>query len=134
VQLVFDGPGASGSPGGNGSAGGGAPSSGTAPAKKKYNALGILEDVLPEDASDAPSGNGDGQPKGTQEVLDIGPEQPPKKEVVARREPVVVGAGRTRSVSAATQPANVDWTNVGRNDPCPCGSGKKFKKCHGATL
>jgi len=22
--------------------------------------------------------------------------------------------------------------NVGRNDPCPCGSGKKFKKCHGA--
>jgi uncharacterized protein len=22
---------------------------------------------------------------------------------------------------------------VGRNDPCPCGSGKKFKQCHGAT-
>ncbi len=22
---------------------------------------------------------------------------------------------------------------VGRNDPCPCGSGKKYKKCHGAT-
>jgi preprotein translocase subunit SecA len=22
---------------------------------------------------------------------------------------------------------------VGRNDPCPCGSGKKFKKCHGAA-
>jgi preprotein translocase subunit SecA len=21
---------------------------------------------------------------------------------------------------------------VGRNDPCPCGSGKKFKNCHGA--
>ena len=21
----------------------------------------------------------------------------------------------------------------GRNDPCPCGSGKKFKKCHGAA-
>jgi uncharacterized protein YecA (UPF0149 family) len=20
---------------------------------------------------------------------------------------------------------------VGRNDPCPCGSGKKFKRCHG---
>jgi len=20
----------------------------------------------------------------------------------------------------------------GRNDPCPCGSGKKYKKCHGA--
>jgi hypothetical protein len=23
------------------------------------------------------------------------------------------------------------WKNVGRNDPCPCGSGKKYKKCHG---
>lgn len=22
----------------------------------------------------------------------------------------------------------------GRNDPCPCGSGKKYKKCHGAAL
>ena len=25
------------------------------------------------------------------------------------------------------------WANVGRNDPCPCGSGKKYKKCHGAN-
>jgi hypothetical protein len=23
---------------------------------------------------------------------------------------------------------------IGRNDPCPCGSGKKYKKCHGASL
>ena len=23
------------------------------------------------------------------------------------------------------------WGNPGRNDPCPCGSGKKFKHCHG---
>ena len=30
-------------------------------------------------------------------------------------------------------PAN-PFAGVGRNDPCPCGSGKKFKKCHGATL
>ena len=27
-----------------------------------------------------------------------------------------------------------DQPKVGRNDPCPCGSGKKYKKCHGATL
>jgi len=26
------------------------------------------------------------------------------------------------------------YAGVGRNDPCPCGSGKKFKKCHGAAL
>jgi uncharacterized protein YecA (UPF0149 family) len=24
-------------------------------------------------------------------------------------------------------------TKVGRNDPCPCGSGKKFKHCHGGA-
>jgi uncharacterized protein YecA (UPF0149 family) len=24
-----------------------------------------------------------------------------------------------------------DGDKVGRNDPCPCGSGKKYKKCHG---
>lgn len=23
------------------------------------------------------------------------------------------------------------YQNIGRNDPCPCGSGKKFKQCHG---
>jgi preprotein translocase subunit SecA len=26
-----------------------------------------------------------------------------------------------------------DQPKVGRNEPCPCGSGKKYKKCHGAT-
>ena len=29
-------------------------------------------------------------------------------------------------------PDDVDLSKVGRNDPCPCGSGKKFKHCHGA--
>ncbi len=29
---------------------------------------------------------------------------------------------------------NDPYANVGRNDPCPCGSGKKFKKCHGRNL
>ncbi|MCL2807777.1 MAG: preprotein translocase subunit SecA [Coriobacteriia bacterium] len=26
------------------------------------------------------------------------------------------------------------YATAGRNDPCPCGSGKKYKKCHGATV
>ena len=26
-----------------------------------------------------------------------------------------------------------DGTKIGRNDPCWCGSGKKFKRCHGAN-
>ncbi len=37
------------------------------------------------------------------------------------------------SVSSETDPASVpaDLPRVGRNDPCPCGSGKKYKQCHG---
>jgi preprotein translocase subunit SecA len=30
-------------------------------------------------------------------------------------------------------PVRRDETKVGRNDPCPCGSGKKYKSCHGRT-
>jgi preprotein translocase subunit SecA len=30
--------------------------------------------------------------------------------------------------------ASNPYAGVGRNDPCPCGSGKKFKKCHGAAM
>lgn len=29
------------------------------------------------------------------------------------------------------QPIHHDGPKVGRNDPCPCGSGQKYKKCHG---
>jgi len=34
----------------------------------------------------------------------------------------------------AAQPAQglPEGVRVGRNDPCPCGSGKRFKNCHGA--
>ena len=42
----------------------------------------------------------------------------------------VVGAGAT---SVATGQRTVsEQQKLGRNDPCWCGSGKKFKKCHGA--
>ena len=32
---------------------------------------------------------------------------------------------------AAAVAAGAEYPNVGRNDPCPCGSGKKYKACHG---
>jgi preprotein translocase subunit SecA len=32
---------------------------------------------------------------------------------------------------AAQQPARRPGAKIGRNDPCPCGSGKKYKQCHG---
>ena len=34
--------------------------------------------------------------------------------------------------SSARKPRNEEGIKIGRNDPCPCGSGKKYKKCHGA--
>jgi preprotein translocase subunit SecA len=34
---------------------------------------------------------------------------------------------------AAVRTVRREEPKVGRNDPCPCGSGKKYKKCHGAT-
>jgi preprotein translocase subunit SecA len=43
---------------------------------------------------------------------------------------------QARAVGTATatngNAPRVTGDKVGRNDPCPCGSGKKFKKCHGA--
>jgi preprotein translocase subunit SecA len=37
------------------------------------------------------------------------------------------------SVATETDPATVaaEVPRVGRNDPCPCGSGEKYKNCHG---
>ncbi|MDE0829493.1 MAG: preprotein translocase subunit SecA [Vicinamibacterales bacterium] len=39
---------------------------------------------------------------------------------------------RTGGDDAAVRTVRRDTPKVGRNDPCPCGSGKKYKKCHGA--
>jgi SEC-C motif-containing protein len=40
---------------------------------------------------------------------------------------------RQRTVMEAVAEAHVHGVKLGRNDPCPCGSGKKFKFCHGAA-
>ena len=40
-------------------------------------------------------------------------------------------ADRRGEVFRAPYAESVRNTRVGRNDPCPCGSGKKFKRCHG---
>ena len=49
---------------------------------------------------------------------EIGPRLPPPPVLTTNRGPLAPSGGST--------PA------VGRNDPCPCGSGRKYKKCHGA--
>jgi preprotein translocase subunit SecA len=141
VQLVFQQP--PGYQDFGGAAGGPPPPEPERPRKptKRYNALGILEDVPPEELDGGASGNGvpeaaaSGSGNGASAVVDVGPSEPPKRQPAARVEPTVVGAGKARRLGApAPTLTNVDWSSVGRNDPCPCGSGKKFKKCHGAQL
>jgi preprotein translocase subunit SecA len=103
------------------------------PRRKQYNALGVLEEL-----------GGDGG-DGTDATLDIAPPEAPAKGTAVRPEPTVHVGGKSSSLSKAMAAGTVpgtagapggqaDWSNVGRNDPCPCGSGKKFKKCHGANL
>ncbi len=43
----------------------------------------------------------------------------------------VVANPEERTVISADEPTPKSMKNVGRNDPCPCGSGKKYKKCCG---
>ena len=54
----------------------------------------------------------------------------PEAEVEAPR-PQQMSLNRGEA-AAPKQPVHRTEDKVGRNDPCPCGSGKKYKKCHGA--
>ena len=48
------------------------------------------------------------------------------------REPVPGGAAQASPEAKAGKPQPIHvGEKVGRNDPCPCGSGKKYKQCHG---
>jgi preprotein translocase subunit SecA len=44
------------------------------------------------------------------------------------------GIDQQRKAASLAPPSKAAAPKVGRNDPCPCGSGKKFKQCHGAPL
>jgi preprotein translocase subunit SecA len=50
------------------------------------------------------------------------PPQPPKQQLTFSGAPKEAAAPQKRT-----------QVKVGRNDPCPCGSGKKYKKCHGVN-
>ncbi len=53
----------------------------------------------------------------------------PTPEAMAQASAAVGGTGVGTMVKDKTDP----YADCGRNDPCPCGSGKKYKKCHGAA-
>ena len=81
------------------------------------------------------------------EVREAAPEQrsqrynEQKQELNADGEPLVdPGQARAASTDTRAQASQVNRTPIvkeklpGRNDPCPCGSGKNFKNCHGRGL
>ena len=43
------------------------------------------------------------------------------------------GPAQTNRPSGPVKPIVNKQPKVGRNDPCPCGSGKKYKRCHGVV-
>jgi len=56
-------------------------------------------------------------------------ERPPVAEKATVPPQMIFNRGDGESASRPVQRAQA---KVGRNEPCPCGSGKKYKKCHGA--
>ena len=55
-----------------------------------------------------------------------------QRQAAATANPFAPKPARTGGDDAAVKTVRRDVAKVGRNDPCPCGSGKKYKKCHGA--
>jgi preprotein translocase subunit SecA len=70
----------------------------------------------------------------------LAPPAPPPQPALAPepvRELAMADAGpemalADRGLAPGVDPADpATWGRTGRNDPCPCGSGKKYKHCHG---
>ena len=56
-----------------------------------------------------------------------------EKEFQRKKRRELEQARAVGSAESAAPAQRVTGEKVGRNDPCPCGSGKKYKKCHGAN-
>jgi uncharacterized protein len=78
---------------------------------------------------------------------DEDPEMRPNPIAPEKREQVIAGMaagllgayryfreqGKSREGTAAEPESRRSTAKIGRNDPCPCGSGKKYKKCCGGA-
>ncbi|MGZ9096887.1 MAG: preprotein translocase subunit SecA [Micavibrio sp.] len=82
-------------------------------------------------------------PEGAESVL-MGPRVDPAKIKETRTDPAMLGTGLSAPPAEAPKPQEsatvrnlfddknpATWNSVPRNSACPCGSGKKFKYCHG---
>ncbi len=89
------------------------------------NIVSLIYRVAPAPTAPAPA-------PPVRQVTESGPAEPDgangaKRRVPAQRKTAPVGAavGAGQAAAAGAQP------KIGRNDPCWCGSGKKYKRCHG---
>ncbi len=68
----------------------------------------------------------------------LGPDGQPLGEASAEQAPSAQAAPTEpapgQPVAGFDENDQTTWGNPGRNSPCPCGSGKKFKHCHGALV
>jgi len=55
-------------------------------------------------------------------------------EQKVEREPAAKVTGTNRDDSVQKTPVRKQAQKIYPNDPCPCGSGKKFKQCHGRQI
>jgi uncharacterized protein len=82
-------------------------------------------DILAADASHAPSRRGDGA-NARHDAADA--EREAARDLV---DTLIDIRDHWFDRRTSRVPARRDAPKVGRNDPCPCGSGRKFKQCHG---
>ena len=70
------------------------------------------------------------RPQPPKQVSESGPDEDTASGATTTQVAAASGGGGGVTATATAAPAN---RKVGRNQPCPCGSGKKYKKCHGGT-
>ncbi|MBI2677283.1 MAG: preprotein translocase subunit SecA [Candidatus Koribacter versatilis] len=79
--------------------------------------------------AETPAAGGDGASRRAQTTIDDIEAEFQRKKRRELEQARMAGSGDQTPV----QQVKREGSKVGRNDPCPCGSGKKFKKCHGAA-
>ena len=68
----------------------------------------------------------------TEYIFKIQPVREARAEITQKKQRVIEHRGEGAGGGGTPSQAKRDGEKVGRNDPCPCGSGKKYKKCCGA--
>jgi len=102
-----------------------APVANSAPPKKIQYQIGPDGSLIPTESGAAPARSE--------------PTKPTPRMQAAPAVDLLAGRGPRRDIkmnmgAAGGGLSGASFSEAGRNDPCPCGSGKKYKKCHGANL